>query len=291
MNDLPWTGERLVTSVDSIHGVIEHLHRYALAIEIAKNKIVLDIASGEGYGSFLLSKTSQMVFGVDIDKYSILHAQNKYSDIDNLKFLQGSTSLIPLENNSVDIVISFETIEHHDEHELMMKEISRVLRKNGCLLISSPEKSIYKQRDPNNPYHIKELTFLEFQHLLKNYFKYNYYFNQRFVIGSLIHPRKSESFSKFSTFDGNYERIDNELKEHEFYNKVFFNIALCSNVELENDFPYFSFFNGASVVLKEINDLKNRNEYLLNSNSFKLKRFLKSCVRPFYNLIGRNKRN
>jgi hypothetical protein len=49
--DLEWTGERLVTDVEGVLGVAEHLHRYALACEFVKGKKVLDIASGEGYGS------------------------------------------------------------------------------------------------------------------------------------------------------------------------------------------------------------------------------------------------
>ena len=47
--ELPWTGERMVTSVFN-YGAIDHLHRYAVAVQLAKNKDVLDIASGEGYG-------------------------------------------------------------------------------------------------------------------------------------------------------------------------------------------------------------------------------------------------
>ncbi len=99
----------------------------------------------------------------------------------NIEFNLGSTDAIPLEDGSVDVVVSFETIEHHDKHDLMMKEISRVLKKDGVLLISSPEKSIYSERDPNNPYHIKEITLVEFRDLLNKNFKNVKLFNQRFV--------------------------------------------------------------------------------------------------------------
>lgn len=164
MKELDWTGERLVTTVSDLHGVIEHLHRYALAVEICSNKIVVDIASGEGYGSVLISKVARKVYGVDIDEKSVLHAKNKYEKAGgNLNFLVGSTSNIPVADNSVDVLISFETIEHHDEHEAMMLEVKRVLKEDGLLLISSPEKFIYRERDPDNPYHIKELTFKEFK--------------------------------------------------------------------------------------------------------------------------------
>ncbi|MBK8348617.1 MAG: hypothetical protein IPL08_13770 [Saprospiraceae bacterium] len=53
--NLKFTGERLINGTE---GFIkrEHLHRYALAMELVENKIVLDIACGEGYGSNLMAE-------------------------------------------------------------------------------------------------------------------------------------------------------------------------------------------------------------------------------------------
>lgn len=278
MKNLEFTGERLTTSLNSVHGVIEHLHRYAIAQKIAQNKVVLDIASGEGYGSFLLSKSASKVFGVDIDERSINHAKDKYARSKNTEFKVGSTDAIPLDDNSVDVVVSFETIEHHDRHDLMMKEISRVLKTDGVLLISSPEKSIYSERDSNNPFHIKELILDDFMDLLKRHFANVELFNQRFVIGSLIHLINQDTESKFNLFDGDYLHIQNELADEDFYNKPYFNLAVCSN-EINNDHLEVgtSFFNGVSVVKKEINEFKlkykdyeNKYENILKSESFKL---------------------
>lgn len=274
MENLEFTGERLTTSLSSVHGVIEHLHRYAIAQKITKNKVVLDIASGEGYGSFLLSKSATKVFGVDIDEKSINHAKDKYASSKNIEFSVGSTDAIPLEDKSVDVVISFETIEHHDMHDLMIQEISRVLKTDGILLISSPEKSIYSLRDPNNPYHVKELTLDDFDSLLKRNFKNVKLFNQRFIIGSLIHLIDKDSESKFNLFDGDYLQIKNELDNDDFYNMPYFNLAICSNVN-NNDYLEVgvSVFNGVRVVNEEISLLKERcdKQYdnILNSESFK----------------------
>lgn len=275
MKNLEFTGERMTTGLGSVHGVIEHLHRYAIAQKITKNKVVLDIASGEGYGSFLLSKSATKVFGVDIDEESINHAKVKYAASKNIEFSVGSTDAIPLEDRSVDVVISFETIEHHDKHDLMMKEVSRVLKTDGVLLISSPEKSIYSKRDPNNPYHIRELTLDEFSDLLKRNFKNVKLFNQRFVIGSLIHLIDQDCESKFNLFDGDYLQIKDKLDEDDFYNKSYFNLAICSNVN-NNDYLEVgsSIFNGVRVVKEEINVLKESYEKqynnILSTESFKL---------------------
>lgn len=275
MENLEWTGERLTTSLESVHGVIEHLHRYAIAQKITSNKIVLDIASGEGYGSFLISKNATKVYGVDVDEKSIHHAKTKYVSSDNIEFIVGSTDAIPLADNSVDVVISFETIEHHDKHDLMMQEVTRVLKKDGLLLISSPEKSIYNERDANNPYHIKELNLNDFKDLLNRNFKKVKVFNQRFVIGSLIHLVEQDLMAKFNLFDGDYLSIKNELSDDNFYNKPYFNLALCSNENNENHLEIgASIFNGVNVVKKEINNVKFNYEdnykKILNSESFKL---------------------
>jgi len=270
MTDLRWTGERLVTSLNSVHGVIEHLHRYALAVELCENKVVLDIASGEGYGSFLLSKKAKKVIGVDLDQETINHAKQKYSSSDNLDFLVGSTSKIPLPDNSVDVVVSFETLEHYVEHDQMMLEILRVLTPNGCLFISSPEKSIYKLRDPNNPYHIKELTFNEFETLIKRFFKNSKFYSQRFVAGSLVHPLEENCKSHFKIYDGTYSEVYEGINEGDFYNKPFFNLAICSNDESQVNIPtQYSLFNGANVVEKQVKDLKSMNNRLINSRSYK----------------------
>ena len=118
---------------------LEHRHRYLLACTYANGKDVLDIACGEGYGSSMLADVAKSVIGVDIAEEAIAHASTQYA-ASNLAFRQGNAAEIPLEDASVDLVVSFETIEHHDRHEDMLREIKRVLRPGGLLLISSPDK-------------------------------------------------------------------------------------------------------------------------------------------------------
>src|SRR5690348_16658777 len=105
--ELPWTGERLVTSLGG-DIVLEHLHRYAFANQLVASKDVLDIASGEGYGSFLLASQARSVIGVDYSTESVLHAQEKYG-ASNLRFCVGDCRCIPLPAASVDVVVCFET--------------------------------------------------------------------------------------------------------------------------------------------------------------------------------------
>jgi lipopolysaccharide biosynthesis protein/ubiquinone/menaquinone biosynthesis C-methylase UbiE len=182
---MEYTGERFVPEV---HGNIEleHIHRYIQASEFAVGKIVLDIASGEGYGSAMLARKADKVTGVDISLISIKHARKRYKN-ENLNFIVGSCAEIPLPDACIDLVVSFETIEHHEQHEQMMQEIKRVLRPTGMLLISSPDKYNYSvEPGYSNPFHIKELYQHEFKQLLEKYFNNTAFFGQRVVYGSSI---------------------------------------------------------------------------------------------------------
>jgi SAM-dependent methyltransferase/glycosyltransferase involved in cell wall biosynthesis len=184
---LPWTGERYIPGITG-EIELEHVHRYLLAREYAENKDVLDIACGEGFGSAILGETARSVMGVDIATEAVKHAAIRYRS-HNIKFRQGSCAEIPLADDTIDLVVSFETIEHHDEHKAMMAEIKRVLRPGGVLIISSPDKKEYSVL-PNyhNPFHVRELFKEEFEDLIRANFKNLSLISQRIVYGSGILP-------------------------------------------------------------------------------------------------------
>lgn len=190
---MKFTGERYVPTEggDIRH---EHLHRYAWCASLVEGKDVLDIACGEGYGSALLARGARSVTGVDIAAEAIQHAKMEYAKCEGLQFKQGDAAQIPLESGSVDVVVSFETIEHHDRHQEMIDEIRRVLRPDGLLVMSSPNRVVYsEQAGYHNEFHVKELDFAEFDTLLKSQFDQVCYFGQRLAVGSSIFTLESRS--------------------------------------------------------------------------------------------------
>ena len=149
---------------------LEHLHRYHWAAQFSRGKRVLDIACGEGYGSEILARSATHVIGVDLSEDAVVHASRKYRR-NNLEFLVGSCDRIPVPDGRIDLVVSFETIEHHDRHQEMMREIKRVLYPEGILIISSPDKYVYSDIPGyKNEFHVKELYAREFEALLKEHF-------------------------------------------------------------------------------------------------------------------------
>jgi len=193
---LPGTGERFLAEFEG-DIVAEHYHRYLFAARFVKGKRVLDIASGEGYGSHLMAAQAAQVIGVDIDPDAVRHAAHTYQR-DNLEYQQGDCTAIPLPDHSVDVVVSFETIEHHDQHDAMMKEIKRVLRPEGLLIISSPDKHEYSDVPGyTNPYHVKELYRDEFESLLARYFGRHHLLGQRVIFGSALFDTQPSALESY----------------------------------------------------------------------------------------------
>jgi SAM-dependent methyltransferase len=182
---LTFTGERFTPEV---RGAIwyEHWHRYAVAVPLARGLRVLDAACGEGYGSGLLARTARSVVGVDVDDQAIAHARERYGHA-NVSFLAGSVADLPLEDGSVDLVVSFETIEHLAEQSRMLAEFRRVLAPGGALILSSPNRPVYNEAggEPNH-FHVKELDRAELAALLDPVFPQQAWHAQRVSAHSLL---------------------------------------------------------------------------------------------------------
>lgn len=173
-------GERHIIGHDESVLEQEHLNRYYFALRYTKNKKVLDIACGTGYGTAIISQVAKQVIGVDISLDSIVHARENYSK-KNTEFLQGTaTNLHFFKNNSFDVVVSFETIEHIRDHHTYLMEVKRVLKDKGIFICSTPNKKIVSPytKKPRNPHHVREYTLKDFRSLIRKYFKQSKFLGQ-----------------------------------------------------------------------------------------------------------------
>jgi SAM-dependent methyltransferase len=185
---LEFTGERFVPGVGG-EIVYEHVHRYAFARRYAAGKRVLDVACGEGYGSALLATVAASVTGVDIDAATVAHARAAYASRANLAFVEGSAAQLPMPDASVDLVVSFETIEHLAtvDQPRMLAEFSRVLADDGVLVLSAPNRPEYSEsRGYVNPYHRHEHDRAELERLLRVTFPAIAWHAQRVWLGSTL---------------------------------------------------------------------------------------------------------
>lgn len=233
---MDFTGERMIPELNKDDEIyLEHMNRYLFASQFAKEKIVLDIACGTGYGSNLLAEAgAKSVTGMDISEEAINYSKNKYHS-KSLEFQVGDVEKIPLEDKKMDVVVSLETIEHVDrkKQQLFLTEVERVLKEDGLFVVSTPNPLVYPK---GNPFHVAELSKDEFRNLLGKHFKYVEIFYQDCVEGDYI-------FSE----DKLKEEIISSQKNGVSFQKIntlpvsgnMYLIAVCSNRKLSQQINGF----------------------------------------------------
>lgn len=101
-----------------------------------RNITVLDIGVGYGFLELRLEKSNISIYGIDVSPKSIFRANNLYKGT----FVIASVKAIPFKNNFFDFVCIPEVLEHlyDSESDIAMREITRVLKTNGKLIVSVP---------------------------------------------------------------------------------------------------------------------------------------------------------
>lgn len=167
-NSLPWYRRRLL---------VEHLQRYRFVKPYIRHKKVADIACGSGYGSYEMAKHAESVIAIDNNAKAIAYAKKYYSNPKISYILAEATkTLIPKE--SVDVVVSFETLEHLKNSNFFLREVNKILSPKGVLILSTPNKSYSVG---TNHFHYYEYTAEELKELLLSEFRSVQLFGQREV--------------------------------------------------------------------------------------------------------------
>jgi len=145
----------------------EHEARYVFASRFVKDKVVLDVACGAGIGArYLLNAGAHSCLGLDIDRATIDYARAAY---DGCQFEECDAANLCVPDSSIDVVVSFETIEHLKDQLKFLSECNRVLRPGGVLICSTPNRTMSRWA-PKNPYHLHEFAVAEFRHVLESLF-------------------------------------------------------------------------------------------------------------------------
>ena len=134
----------------------------------------------------MLSQVAARVDAVDLSAKAIAHARLRYQN-PNLEFHQANALTLPFAHASFDLVVSFETLEHMIEHEQLLAEFARVLKPEGILLISTPDKRVYSDlAGYRNEFHPRELYAHEFAALLAREFDCSEVYGQKLLFQSSI---------------------------------------------------------------------------------------------------------
>jgi 2-polyprenyl-3-methyl-5-hydroxy-6-metoxy-1,4-benzoquinol methylase len=169
MPELLDNGERMIPAYHADTLVYaEHITRYRFAGQFVAGKSVLDVASGSGYGSeLLMAAGATRVVGVDCAREAVEYSLGEHA-VGEPDYVVGDAEEPPLRTDAFDVIVSFETLEHVYDPGQMLGELRRVLKDDGLLVISTPNKGVYLE---GNPFHTHEMTYEEFIESLGKHFK------------------------------------------------------------------------------------------------------------------------
>jgi ubiquinone/menaquinone biosynthesis C-methylase UbiE len=163
----------------------QHLERYRWASQFVAGRTVLDVASGAGYGTALLSSAgAARVDGFDCSEVAVSDAFRAFSP-SSVGFAVASAESLPVASGSYDVYVSFETLEHVRSDDALLAEAARVLRTEGLFIVSTPNRQVLDpgtslDDQPFNQYHVREYTKSELEEKLKKYFSSVQWFGQSF---------------------------------------------------------------------------------------------------------------
>ena len=168
-----------------------HLSRYQFAAKRVQGKRVLDCACGTGYGVRILHEAGDAAFvvGVDIEPKAIEYACKEHK-VDAATFICSSGDCLALPKASVDVVTSFETIEHVPDDVALINEFHRVLRPGGVLIISTP--NLWPLAD--SPHHVREYDCASFIKVLDDKFTCIEVYNQNSGSNTALNRGQSSGF-------------------------------------------------------------------------------------------------
>ncbi len=183
---MEFTGERIVPGSVDADLLNEHICRYRFARLLVEEKVVLDVGSGVGYGSKILAEKASSVLAVDVSEEAVRYMSEKYA-AKNIEMVVGDGQELPLASDSVDVVVSFELIEHLQGQQAHLLEVSRVLKPDGLTVISTPNRIFYSQESNQaNPFHTHEFDFQEFLDFLKSVFSSVEIYFQNHIAGLIV---------------------------------------------------------------------------------------------------------
>jgi len=253
--NMEFTGERVIPNMPELtHLYQEHIIRYMFASQFVKSKVVLDAACGTGYGSYLLyQKGAKTVIGIDISKEAIDYCNYNYKE-ENLEFKVDDCMKCHLDNSSFDVVVSFETLEHLKNPDTFLSEIKRVMKNDGMLIMSTPNKNTYPT---GNPFHFNEYTETEFRLMLEKYFVNVTIFHQFYPpVMAVSKLGQTEEMLEIDNISQNVGSTDDST--------LYF-VAVCSDNALLNCVEKIFLFKNKTILQEEYPILKESIHILKNS--------------------------
>ena len=137
-------------------------------LELRKDDLVLDVASGNGHAAQMLAPSVAGVIALDATQamLDVGRRQAKSDGLDNVDFLQGDAARLPFEDGTFDVIVCRYAIHHFEEPQVQLAEMLRCLKDGGRLaiadIVADPDPAIASAQNHlewlRDPSHARMLT-------------------------------------------------------------------------------------------------------------------------------------
>jgi len=169
---LSLTGERTLPDVpEENYWYRRHLVVYEWIARRVRGERVIDMASGEGYGSKVLARSAASVVGVEANPEAYEHARLRYT-ASNLRF---ERALVERFDQAADAVVFLQTIEHLNDPDTTLAHFRTLVGASGAVYVSTPNVLTLAPKGAQrsgNPWHVHEYRPEEFERLCRRQFRH-----------------------------------------------------------------------------------------------------------------------
>lgn len=134
----------------------EAAYAWVAASAPVRGSVVLEAGCGEGYGAALLSAAgAALVVGLDLDHPTLAHVRATHPGTHPVR---ANLVALPVADRAADLVVASQVVEHLWDQVAFLRECARVLRPDGRLVVTTPNRGTFP---PGNPFHARELDATE----------------------------------------------------------------------------------------------------------------------------------
>ncbi len=155
----------LIDRINTPSEVILYIHEWIIK-NTKKGDKVLDVGCGAGILCFHLKAAGRNPEGVDLTQRSVDFCTDK---VPGVKFTKGEAEKLPYPDKSFDVVASNQLIEHLKEPKLAIKEMIRVCKPNGKIILTTPIKNAFGGREVG---HLHFFDYYDMMDLFEPYGEY-----------------------------------------------------------------------------------------------------------------------